>query len=105
MLQHSKFSPLDIVTATIKDNRELALALEESHLETVVQLLVATTINTSSQMTSPSPRETNPPGYRIVGNQQSCSIDWNPGGGDKCMEFLQTAVWVDSEWSSLGLKF
>ncbi len=92
-LLRNKFSPLDIATATIKDNRELALALEESHLETVVQLLVSVTINTGSQVTSPvnTTHSSSPP------KQVFNTIDWNPVGGDKCMEFLQTVVWVDSE--------
>lgn len=82
------FTPLDVVTAAIKDNQELALALEETHLEHVVSLLVATT-------TSMTEAETYDPLGRV--NVESLSCDWAPNGGEKCLEFLQSAVWVDSK--------
>ena len=81
-------TPLDVVTATIKDNQELALALEETHLEHVVSLLVATTTSMNdSDMDDPL-------GTVTVG---SMSCDWAPNGGEKCLEFLQSAIWVDSK--------
>jgi len=101
-----KFSPLDIATATIKDNRELALALEESHLELVVQLLVRVTVNPSNMASSPASfNETKMPlNFRIGGVQHGLSVHWDPGKGDKCMEFLQTVVWVDSESNLQQMK-
>ena len=78
-------TPLDVVTATIKDNQELALALEEAHLEHVVSLLVATTTNMNDA-------ELDDPLGTVT-----MSCDWAPNGGEKCLEFLQSAIWVDSK--------
>lgn len=84
------YTPLDVATATIKDNQELALALEESHLEHVVALLVATTttVNNGSNDLEDAL------GVVAIG---SMVYEWAPNGGEKCLEFLQSAVWVESE--------
>ena len=84
-------TPLDVVTATIKDNHELALALEETHLEHVISLLVATTTSTSGS------EESSVEDTLGVVHMGSMSCDWAPNGGEKCLEFLQSAVWVESK--------
>ena len=98
------YTPLDVATATIRDNRELALALQSSHLEHVVQLMVSiTTDSMDSPSPSPSMRRT---GSRTMLQAQTTFFsvdppdwcrDWNPNGGRRCLEFLQAAVWVDSK--------
>ena len=101
LLTCSTYTPLDVATATIKGNRELALALDESHLELVVQLLVATTINNASLTSSVDPTVDYAASLKKSGSNlkhsPSFSFEWSPGGGAKCLEFLQTVVWVDSE--------
>ncbi len=92
-------TPLDVATATIRDNQELALALEESQLESVVTLLVAITTSDHSGSQELS--------YVAEGNELgmvhsasfSVNYEWNPRVGGKCLDFLQCAVWVDSEWA------
>ena len=44
-MSYTGYTPLDVATAIIKGNHELVLALEEAHLENVVQLLVILTTN------------------------------------------------------------
>ena len=85
------YTPLDVATATIKDNQELVLALEPSHLESVVSLLVATTTASHSES-----RERGGDVLLQV-RTSSVSCEWSPNGGEKCLEFLQSAVWVDSK--------
>ena len=90
-------TPLDVATATIKDNHELCLALEETHLEHVVSLLVATTTYVTggggSQEQGEEGREA-PLGMVTVG---SMTCEWAPNGGEKCLDFLQSAVWADGK--------
>lgn len=88
-------TPLDVATSTVKDNYELALALKDLHLESVVSLLIATT----TSMKNGSEDEDV---LRMV-NFGSVSCDWAPNGGEKCLDFLQSAVWVDSKSSRLTL--
>lgn len=86
------YTPLDVATATIKNNHVLALALEEAHLEHVVSLLVSTTtVNLGAGSTEASEDNL---GVLSMG---SMCYEWAPNGGEKCLEFLQSAVWVDSE--------
>ena len=63
-------TPLDVATVAIRNNTELAMTLNEAHLESVVTLLLATT--TSGEA-------------------------WSPVGGKRCLEFLQCAVWSNSK--------
>ena len=99
LMLSSGCTPLDVATATIRDNQELALALEESQLENVVTLLVA--ITTSDRSGSQElPYSTPGSGLGIVHSASfSVNYEWNPRVGGKCLEFLQCAVWVDSEWA------
>ena len=85
------YTPLDVATATIKDNQELVLALEPSHLEDVVSLLVATTTDPHSETLGHENALT-------TVRTASVSCEWAPNGGEKCLEFLQSAVWVDSKY-------
>ncbi len=91
LMTYKGCTPLDVVTSTIKDNYELALALKDSHLEHVVSLLIATTTSMSSCNDSGEDD--------VLGmvNLGSISCDWAPNGGEKCLDFLQSAVWVDSK--------
>ncbi len=90
LLSCDGYTPLDVATATIRDNRELALALEESHLEHVVQLLVAVTTSLKGPSSVDSFNTES-----MIQNSASCSLEWNPESGEKCLEFLQSAVWVE----------
>ena len=90
-------TPLDVATATIRDNTELCLALDDAHLQHVVSLLVATTTSVTGgggsmeQGGSEEGRDV-PPGMVAVG---SMMCEWAPNGGEKCLDFLQCAVWAD----------
>ena len=90
-------TPLDVATATIRDNTELCLALDDVHLRHVVSLLVTTTTSVTGGGGSmdrgggEEGREV-PLGMVTVG---SMMCEWAPNGGEKCLDFLQCAVWAD----------
>ena len=92
-------TPLDVATATIRDNTELCLALDDAHLRHVVSLLVATTTSVTGGGSSVEQgggeegREVRP-GMVTVG---SMMCEWAPNGGEKCLDFLQCAVWADGK--------
>ena len=96
LMLSSGCTPLDVATATIKDNQELALALEESQLENVVQLLVAITTSFRGSQDLSDVATSNDLGL-VHSSSFSVNFDWNPRVGGKCLQFLQCAVWVDSE--------
>ena len=96
LMLSSGCTPLDVATATIKDNQELALALEESQLENVVQLLVAITTSFRGSQDLSDVTTGNDLGL-VHSSSFSVNFDWNPRVGGKCLQFLQRAVWVDSE--------
>lgn len=101
LLSCNGYTPLDVATATIKDNRELALALESSHLEHVVQLLVAITTSSKNLSSADSEMEADfnhPLSMARHRSSFSTSLEWNPNGGGKCLDFLQSAVWVESKF-------
>lgn len=60
---------------------ELVLALREELLEDVVQLMDMMTVY-SNDSTSSSV------------HSLSGAAEWAPGGAEKCLKFLQAAVWV-----------
>ena len=96
-------TPLDVATATIKGNQELVLALEESHLEHVVQLLVVMTTNARGGSESSSMDGRSDFGLGMIHRVSfSFNYEWTPQAGQKCLEFLHAAVWVDSK--SLALS-
>lgn len=107
LLSCDGYTPLDVATATIKNNRELALALEASHLEHVIQLLVATTTGLGGSIDSAdsvddTPHFKRPGGLALMHRTSfSASLDWNTNGGGKCLDFLQSAVWVESKLQSI----
>ena len=91
----ARYTPLDVATATIRDNLELGFALEECHLEHVVQLLVATTTNVHSDDGS----QEEPLGLGMIRHVSfSFNYEWSPRGGEKCLEFLHSAVWMESKF-------
>ena len=90
-------TPLDVATATIRDNMELCLSLDESHLLHVVSLLVTTTTNLLESVDRGMEEgrgdgKEMPMGMVKVG---SMTCEWAPNGGEKCLDFLQCAVWAD----------
>ena len=86
------YTPLDVATATIKENQELTLALNKSHLENVVSLLVGMTTNVQSQA-----NEALDDHLQTIHVSKSFSYEWSPTGGEKCLEFLRSAVWVEGQ--------
>lgn len=96
-MSYSGYTPLDVATATIKGNQELVLALEESHLEHVVQLLVSLTTSIRGGSESSSVDGRSEMGLLIHRVSFSFTYEWNPQAGQKCLEFLHAAVWVDSK--------
>ena len=103
LLSYNGSTPLDVATATIKNNRELVLALGEAHLEHVVQLMVATTTSVRNISSADSDFDS---GMQFTFKRgmtlsrtmtMSASMDWSPSGGGKCLEFLQSAVWVEGK--------
>ena len=98
VMSYSGYTPLDVATATIKGNQELVLALEETHLEHVVQLLVVMTTNIRGSSESSSMDGRSDMGLGIHRVSFSFNYEWTPQAGQKCLEFLHAAVWVDSEF-------
>ena len=88
-------TPLDVATATIRDNAELCLALDDAHLHHVVSLLVSTT--TSVAVGGGSLEQGGGEDGR-EGSVGSVACDWAPNGGEKCLDFLQCAVWADGTY-------
>ena len=95
VMSYTGYTPLDVATAIIKGNHELVLALEEAHLENVVQLLVILTTNFKGSSESSSEA-----GFGTLPHRNSFAsfnLEWSPAAGQKCLEFLHAAVWVDSK--------
>ncbi|XP_033625850.1 ryanodine receptor 2-like [Asterias rubens] len=73
--------PLDVAAASLMDNNELALALREQHLERVVVYLSNCGIQDNSRLIS-------------IGKP---SIGWDPLDGERYLDFMRHAVWVNGE--------
>ncbi|TRY98674.1 hypothetical protein DNTS_033428 [Danionella cerebrum] len=74
-------TPLDVAAASCIDNNELALALQEQDLEMVVKYLAGCGLQSCPMLLSK--------GYPDIG--------WNPVGGEKYLDFLRFAVFVNGE--------
>ena len=86
-------TPLDVATAVIRDNTELCLALDDAHLRHVVSLLVTTTTIVTGGGGSVEQGGGGEEGRE--GTMGSVTCEWAPNGGEKCLDFLQCAVWAD----------
>nr|XP_015196138.1 PREDICTED: ryanodine receptor 1 [Lepisosteus oculatus] len=74
-------TPLDVAAASVIDNNELALALQEQDLEKVVTYLAGCGLQSCPMLLSK--------GYPDIG--------WNPMGGERYLDFLRFAVFVNGE--------
>ncbi|KAF5896903.1 ryanodine receptor 1-like isoform X3, partial [Clarias magur] len=74
-------TPLDVAAASCIDNNELALALQEQDLEMVVTYLAGCGLQMCPMLLSK--------GYPDIG--------WNPCGGERYLDFLRFAVFVNGE--------
>uniref|UniRef100_A0A3B3TF51 Ryanodine receptor 1 n=1 Tax=Paramormyrops kingsleyae TaxID=1676925 RepID=A0A3B3TF51_9TELE len=74
-------TPLDVAAASCIDNNELALALQEQDLEQVVKYLAGCGLQSCPMLLSK--------GYPDIG--------WNPCGGERYLDFLRFAVFVNGE--------
>nr|CAB3265843.1 ryanodine receptor 3 [Phallusia mammillata] len=74
-------TPLDVAAASVMDNNELALALRESDLETLVENLANCGLQSSNILLRK--------GYPDLG--------WNPVEGERYLDFLKHAVFVNGE--------
>ncbi|XP_063287318.1 ryanodine receptor 1 isoform X3 [Pelobates fuscus] len=74
-------TPLDVAAASVIDNNELALALQEQDLEKVVSYLAGCGLQSCPMLLAK--------GYP--------DISWNPGGGERYLDFLRFAVFVNGE--------
>uniref|UniRef100_A0A8D0HWE0 Ryanodine receptor 3 n=1 Tax=Sphenodon punctatus TaxID=8508 RepID=A0A8D0HWE0_SPHPU len=74
-------TPLDVAAASVMDNNELALALEEPDLEKVVTYLAGCGLQSCPMLIAK--------GYPDIG--------WNPIEGERYLSFLRFAVFVNSE--------
>uniref|UniRef100_A0A8C5PNN5 Ryanodine receptor 1 n=1 Tax=Leptobrachium leishanense TaxID=445787 RepID=A0A8C5PNN5_9ANUR len=74
-------TPLDVAAASVIDNNELALALQEQDLEKVVSYLAGCGLQSCPMLLAK--------GYP--------DIAWNPGGGERYLDFLRFAVFVNGE--------
>ncbi|NWX99257.1 RYR3 protein, partial [Nothoprocta ornata] len=74
-------TPLDVAAASVMDNNELALALEEPDLEKVVTYLAGCGLQSCPVLLAK--------GYPDIG--------WNPIEGERYLSFLRFAVFVNSE--------
>ncbi|XP_061072692.1 ryanodine receptor 1b isoform X3 [Conger conger] len=74
-------TPLDVAAASCIDNNELALALQEQDLEMVVTYLAGCGLQSCPMLLSK--------GYPDIG--------WNPCGGERYLDFLRFAVFVNGE--------
>uniref|UniRef100_G3U9F3 Ryanodine receptor 1 n=1 Tax=Loxodonta africana TaxID=9785 RepID=G3U9F3_LOXAF len=74
-------TPLDVAAASVIDNNELALALQEQDLEKVVSYLAGCGLQSCPMLLAK--------GYPDIG--------WNPCGGERYLDFLRFAVFVNGE--------
>ncbi|XP_077782721.1 ryanodine receptor 3 isoform X7 [Podarcis muralis] len=74
-------TPLDVAAASVMDNNELALALEEPDLEKVVTYLAGCGLQSCPMLLAT--------GYPDIG--------WNPIEGERYLSFLRFAVFVNGE--------
>uniref|UniRef100_A0A663MKS9 Ryanodine receptor 3 n=1 Tax=Athene cunicularia TaxID=194338 RepID=A0A663MKS9_ATHCN len=74
-------TPLDVAAASVMDNNELALALEEPDLDKVVTYLAGCGLQSCPVLLAK--------GYPDIG--------WNPIEGERYLSFLRFAVFVNSE--------
>ncbi|XP_029031557.1 ryanodine receptor 2 isoform X4 [Betta splendens] len=74
-------TPLDVAAASVMDNIELALALNESDLEKVVQYLAGCGLHSCPMLVVK--------GYPDIG--------WNPVEGERYLDFLRFAVFCNGE--------
>ncbi|KAH1181027.1 hypothetical protein KIL84_001961, partial [Mauremys mutica] len=74
-------TPLDVAAASVIDNNELALALQEQDLEKVVTYLASCGLQSCPMLLAK--------GYPDIG--------WNPCGGERYLDFLRFAVFVNGE--------
>uniref|UniRef100_A0A8C3CU68 Ryanodine receptor 3 n=1 Tax=Cairina moschata TaxID=8855 RepID=A0A8C3CU68_CAIMO len=77
----SRSTPLDVAAASVMDNNELALALEEPDLDKVVTYLAGCGLQSCPVLLAK--------GYPDIG--------WNPIEGERYLSFLRFAVFVNSE--------
>ena len=87
--------PLDVASAIVKDNLELALALTEDIFKQVMVLMEKMTYGyqgsgTESESDTPSVSSDTP-------SFSSMSMEWSPFGSLKCLKFLYAAVWVNGK--------
>lgn len=101
-------TPLDVAAASCIDNNELALALQEQDLEMVrhpkVQMEIFVTSFSGSQKNLFVSLFVQVVKYLAGCGLQSCpmllskgypDIGWNPCGGEKYLDFLRFAVFVN----------
>ncbi|XP_076818158.1 ryanodine receptor 2-like isoform X3 [Clavelina lepadiformis] len=74
-------TPLDVAAASVMDNNELALALRENDLEKLVENLAVCGVQSSNILLRR--------GYPDIG--------WNPLEGERYLDFLKHAVFVNGE--------
>ncbi|EGV93017.1 Ryanodine receptor 1 [Cricetulus griseus] len=74
-------TPLDVAAASVIDNNELALALQKQDLEKVVSYLAGCGLQSCPMLLAK--------GYPDIG--------WNPCGGERYLDFLRFAVFVNGE--------
>ncbi|XP_070577063.1 ryanodine receptor 2-like isoform X7 [Ptychodera flava] len=73
--------PLDVAAASLMDNNELALALREGHLEKVIWYLSTCGVQNNARMVACGKPD----------------ISWDPLDGERYIDFLKQAVWVNDE--------
>ncbi|XP_078674597.1 ryanodine receptor 2-like isoform X8 [Branchiostoma floridae x Branchiostoma belcheri] len=70
-------TPLDVASASVMDNHELALAVRETHLEKVVNYLARSSLHHNKLL--------------------SDDIGWDPIEAERYIDFLKQTVWVKDE--------
>ncbi|XP_072031407.1 LOW QUALITY PROTEIN: ryanodine receptor 2-like [Amphiura filiformis] len=73
--------PLDVAAASLMDNNELALALREAHLEKVITYLSKCGVQDNARLIA----------------MGKYSIGWDPLDGERYLDFMRHAVWVNGE--------
>ena len=90
-MSNDRCTPLDVASAIIKNNLELALALTEDIFKQIMVLMEKMTYGyrgdgTESESDTPHSGDTSP--------FSSMSMEWSPFGSLKCLKCLYAAVWV-----------
>jgi hypothetical protein len=91
-------NPLSVAIAAVRDSQELALSLQESHIESVVGLLANAALPSIVPVTALDTPSASSPGKRMARSESSLSFEeWSPKDCVHFLDFFRQIVWVNGQ--------